>query len=342
MVLRIIASHDFFDSMKKIIRTSASIFWSAFIGLAVAQNTEPPNEAREGGASPREIALDHLLSERDSQKELDAAIAAAKKSGIGEQAILEARFLYHVDRREDDAIAAMLPDFLKQNGSFKTEDSAIFSIKEDWLAVIEYVQAIAALKKGDKNAFKSHITEAFWLSPRQASAFAPHIDRMRLEEAMRSVRIDFETKLLPLDGGDAVSLKSLMTGKKAMVFHFWSPASRESEGTLPDYAITAKALGEKGIAMVSLMPGSPATILTDAAKALKPLGPNPPGAWLMDRMENSLAQELRVQTLPVFVIVSNEGRVIFNGDPSDDGLWDALKQIDPQLIRPDSPGGEDE
>ena len=68
-------------------------------------------------------------------------------------------------------------------------------MKEDWLAVIEYVQAIAALKKGDKAAFKTHITEAFWLSPRQASAFAPHIDRMRLEEAMRAVKIDFETKL---------------------------------------------------------------------------------------------------------------------------------------------------
>ena len=94
--------------------------------------------------------------------------------------------------------------------------------------------------------------------------------------------------------------------------------------------------------MVSIMPGSPPTILTDAAKALKPLGPNPPGAWVMDRIESPLAHELRVQALPVFVIISNGGRVIFNGDPSDDGLWDALKQIDPQLIRPDSPGGADE
>ena len=37
-----------------------------------------------------------------------------------EQAILEARFLYHVDRREDDAIAAMLPEFLKQQEHFKS------------------------------------------------------------------------------------------------------------------------------------------------------------------------------------------------------------------------------
>ncbi len=318
---------------------TVSLLWLALVTFAVADTSEPLKESKAVGGSPREIALDNLLAERDSDKGLEAAIAAAKKNGIAAQAILEARFLYHVDRREDDAIAAMLPEFIQQNENFKLEDSAIFSVKEDWLAVIEYVQAIAALKKGDKDGFKSHITEAFWLSPRQASAFAPHIDRMRLEDSMRSVKIDFETKLLPLAGGEAVSLKSLMTDKKAMVLHFWSPASRECEASLPDYVVTAKALGEKGMAMVSIMPGNSPEILTAAQKVLKPFDPKPPGAWLTDRNESPLARELRVQALPIFVILSNEGRVLFNGDPTDDGLWDALKKIDPRIIRPDSPGG---
>lgn len=322
--------------------TSASILWFALAALTVAQTTVPPNEAKEAVGTPREIALENLLSERDSIKKLEAVITAAKKGGIGEQSILEARFLYHVDRKEDDAIAAMLPQFLTQKEAFKVEDSAIFSVKEDWLAVVEYVQAIAALKKGDKDAFKSHITEAFWLSPRQASAFAPHIERLRLEESMRSVRIDFENKFLPLAGGDAVPLKSFIKDKKAMLLHFWSPASRECEATLPDYFATAKAFEEKGLAMVSIMPGGSPDFLTDARTKLKPLGPNPPGAWIIDRGENSLARELRIQALPVFAIISNEGRVIFNGDPSDDGLWDALKKIDPQFIRPDSPVDADQ
>jgi len=212
-------------------------------------------------------------------------------------------------------------------------------VKEDWLAVIEYVQAIASLKKGDKDAFKTHITEAFWLSPRQASAFAPHIERMRLEEAMRQVKIDFETKLVSLGGGDAVTLKNLMVDKKAMIIHFWSPASHECAASMPDFAITAKALNEKGIAMVSVLPGDSLEILTSARAMIHSLGLNPPGAWLIDPKENSLARDLRVQALPVFVLISNEGRVLFNGDPGDDGLWDALKKIDPQIIRPEMAGG---
>lgn len=311
----------------------------ALAAAAVAAPADSPKPEEPAGGSAREIALDNLLSERDSDKELESVIAAARRASISDQAILEARFLYHVDRREDDAVAAMLPEFLKQRDEFKLGDSAIFSVKEDWLAVVEYVQAIASLKKGDKDAFKSHITEAFWLSPRQASAFAPHIDRLRLEDAMRAVRIDFESKLAALGGDDEVVLKDLMIGKKAMVLHFWSPASRESEASMPDYVITAKALGDKGVAMVSILPGEPAKILTDARVLLQTIGEKPPGAWLVDRKENPLARDLRVQSLPAFILVSNEGRVLFNGDPTDDGLWDALTKLDPKIIRPPSPGG---
>lgn len=293
-----------------------------------ASSSPPPNPSK------REVALDNLLSERGSAQALDSVVAEAKSYGIKEQAILEARFLYYVDRNQDDAIAAMLPEFIKQRELFKLEDSAIFSVKEDWLAVNEYVQAIAALKKGDKDSFKAHITEAFWLSPRQASAFAPQIERMRLEDSMRSVKMDFNSKFIPLRGGDAIPLASLMQNKKAMIIHFWTPTSRECETSMPDYALTAQNLTGKGISMVSIIPDGIQQIITDARAMIQKLGLEPPGAWLMDQKENSLVRELRVQTMPVFVLISNDGKILFNGEPSDDELWEALNQIDPQIVRP--------
>lgn len=306
--------------------------------MAAAETKDAAKEPDPPSQSPREVALDNLLSERDSDQALEKVIAAAKEAGIKEQAILEARFLYHIDRREDAAIAAMLPEFLKQQELFRIEDSAIFSVKEDWLAVTEYVQAIAALKKGDKAAFKTHITEAFWLSPRQASAFAPHIDRLRLEESMSTVKIDFESKFTTLGGSDAVSLKSLMQDKKAVILHFWSPASRECEASMPDFLITAKMFGDNGIAVASLIPDSTPEIIAAARAMIHPLGAQAPGAWLIDQKENPLIRTLRVQAMPVFILVSNDGRVLFNGDPSDDGLWDALKKLDSRITRPDSAG----
>ncbi|MGL5016896.1 MAG: hypothetical protein ACRDBP_02095 [Luteolibacter sp.] len=311
---------------------------SAILSLLLVLATASAQDLEHPPQTPREVALDNLLSERESDQALQKVIAAAKEAGVKEQAILEARFLYHIDRREDDAIAAMLPELIQQREHFRIEDSAIFSVKEDWLAVTEYVQAIAALKKGDKSGFKTHITEAFWLSPRQASAFAPHIERLRLEESMSSVRIDFASRFTALGGGDPLALSSLMQDKKALILHFWSPTSRECEASMTDFVITAKELGENGFAVASIMPDSAPEAITRAREMIHPLGAQAPGAWLIDDKAEPLSRLLRVQAVPAFIIVSNEGRILFNGDPTDDGMWDALKKLDARITRPDSAG----
>ncbi len=306
---------------------------------ALAQE-QPPAGGAFSDLSPREAALEHLLSERGPEQAFAAAVDEAKKQGIGGQAILEARFLFHVDRQEDDAIAAMLPEFLARRETFRLEESEIFSLKEDWLAVIEYVQAIAALKKDDKEAFKKHITEAFWLSPRQGSAFAPHIDRVRLQDAMSAVRIDFSTRLAGLADNQIVVLEDLMKEKKALLLHFWSPWSHECEAFMPDFVSAAMALGEKEIAVVSLVPDDSPKGLADARELIRPLGPKPPGAWLVDRKKDSFGRLLRIQSVPSVVLVSPEGRIRFNGHPGDGALWAELRRIDPSISPPVS--GDDE
>lgn len=288
----------------------------------------------------RETALDDLLSERGTAEDFAATITAARKNSISEQAILEGMFLYHVDREEDDAVAALLPAFLKQGEDFKLTDSAIFSVKEDWLAVVEYVRAIAALHKGDRAEFKSHITEAFWLSPRQAAAFAPHIERLRLNDAMSLVKIDFTTRLASLMSADEVTLASLMQGKKTLLLHFWAPTSQEAEQSLPDFISTATTLENKGFSIISLLTDhSPENVIA-ANKLLLPLGPKLPGTWLIDNKQTPLHRTLRLQTYPLIVLVAQDGSVLFNGDPSDDQFWRALQKIDPEIVRPSIPADE--
>ena len=288
------------------------------------------------GPTPRESSLDNLLAERGAIDALETAIAEARKNGVGEQAILEARFLYHVDRREDVALAAMLPEFLKQRDTFKLADSAIFGVTEDWLAVLEYVQAIASLGKGNKDAFKKHITEAFWLSPRQAAAFAPHIERMRLEESMRAVKLDFTARLAPMDAGEPVALEKIIAGKKALLLHFWSPLSRECEAAMQDFSATASSLSANDIAVVSLLPDDSPKLLKDARTMVLPLAGGACGAWLIDPKEKPFGRELRIQNLPTMVLISTEGKVLFNGDPTDEEFWEALKKIDARIKRPKS------
>ena len=316
--------------------------------MATPESKEPANtqdhpSPKEGGKTtveptPREAALEHLMSERESPAALDAAIDEARKNGISEQAILEARFLYQVDHHDEGALAAMLPDFLKQRENFKLTDSAIFGTKEDWLGVIEYVQAVDAIHKGDKQAFKNHITEAFWLSPNQAPFFAPHIERLRLDEAMQALKIDFSTSLTLLSpGGDPLTIEKIITGKKALVLHFWSPMSEECEASMHDFIATAESLSKHGIAVASLVSDdSSSHELTEARTRVRALGDKLQSLWLLDSKENPLGRMLRVRTLPTMVLISSDGKILFNGEPADDEFWHALKKIDENIERPDA------
>ena len=264
---------------------------------------------------------------------MQAAITQARQQGINEQVILEARFLFLVDRHDDAAIAALLPEFTKRRASFNLDDSKTFACKDDWLAVNEYVEAIAALNQGDTPAFKQHITEAFWLSPRQAAAFAPHIERLHLQEAMRSIKIDFAARFITIESAQPETLKKLLGDKQALLLHFWSPWSDESEAAMADFSATAKVLVANKVAVVSILPQASAKLLTDARAALKTLAAKPPGAWLVDEKSHPLARELRVLSLPTMVLVATDGRVLFNGHPADDALWQALLKVNPAIRR---------
>ncbi len=306
-----------------------------FLGSLCAEEAEPdPYE----GLSPLQTAIEQMLSERESPEALDKAIEAARKQGASEQAILEARFIFHVDRREDDVLASMAPEFVDRRDSFKLSESEIFGLKEDWLAVVEYVQSIAALKKNDQAAFKKHITEAFWLSPRQGVAFAPHIERLRLDEAMKKVQVDFNRSFTTLTG-DSISLASLADKKKALLLHFWSPWSRECEASINDFIVTEKELAGNGIAVVTILGETTPEVISDTHSVFSPTGKKPPGTWIRDAEKASLSRELRIQNVPMMVLVGLDGKILFNGHPAEKRLWEALQGISAGIKRP--PTAED-
>jgi len=303
-------------------------------GVTAAGAAEPlPGPDPLEQLPPREAAVERLLSERGEPAAFDKIVAEARKLGIGPQAILEARFLYHVDRHDDAALAAMVPDFIAYRDRFDPAASEIFAVKDDWLAVIEYVQAIAALQKGDRGLFKQHITEAFWLSPRQGAAFASHIERLRTAEAMSKVHVDFNTSLADLHGEEQTELAAIIKNRKALALHFWSPWSRECEAFADDFAAAARTLDKNGIAVVSLLAESDPRVVEDARKFAKNFS-KLPCHWLRDREKSPLHMGLRVQSVPLLVLVSPDGRILFNGHPADPECWKALQQIVPELERP--------
>lgn len=292
-------------------------------------------ETDEIKMTPEQDILEQLFSERESLKALELAIESARKIGVKEQAILESKFLFHIDRAEDADIAKMLPDLLKQAESFKLSESEIFGSEDDWLAIIEYVRAIAALQKGDKQAFKKHITEAFWLSPRQGAAFAPHIERLRLMDAMKEVKLDLQRKYLNTLDAESTTLGAVMQDKKGTMLHFWSPWSPECEATLADFFITAELLNKNGIGVASVLPEASEKVNADAKVMLKATGKEIPGHWMVDAEKSPLSTQLKVQTVPTVVLIDVSGKVLYNGHPSNEEFWELLEKLNPEIKRPE-------
>lgn len=279
-------------------------------------------------------AWDRLLAERDSLEAFEQAVEHAASAGVAEQAILEARFLYEVDAGDDTRIAALAPEFAARRETFNPAQSHIFATKKDWLAVVEYTQAIAAITREDHAAFKKHITEAFWLSPQQGVVFAAHIERHHIAMAMKELRFDFDLTLEDLLENPPKNLSVLNANRVATLLTFWSPWSIECESMIATYLGIAKDLEDQQVAAIAILPEQSAEAIATARNLLEEFGTGLPGHWLMDRKQEPIAAILHVRELPSCILLDPNGKVIYNGHPESAGFWNTMKKMIPSATTP--------
>ena len=305
---------------------------SAALLLTACGQEEAPAKAAPSKADT--TALRKALFEPLEPGAFQQAIAAARAGGVHEQAIMEARFLTLIDLGNHAGIGQLVPEMKTLDAAFDIKNSAIFSTREEWHSVIEYSQALAALEKNDRKAFKQHITEAYWLSPRQGTVFAPHIEQLRLKDAMKKVRLDFERTFAIEDTGQQVSLKSIAGDTNHLLLHFWSPWSQECEAYLGDFTATSNELAKNKIAVAAVLAEPSPEVMPDSKLFRDAITEPVACSWLVDDKDEPITRLFRVQNLPTVVLADSNGVILFNGHPSDPALWNALQQVAPNITRP--------
>ncbi len=280
-----------------------------------------------------------LLFETREPAAFEAIYKKAQENGISQQALLEARFLYLVDTGNDSDLAKYSQKLQLHLPEVKIEESVIFSVPEDYQAIVEYTLALAALEKGSLSGFKKHIQEAFWLSPSQAAVFGRHVDKIRLKNAMAQLKLDLTQKLTPQgkDKGEAKTLQHHLGKAPALLLHFWSPWARESLDSMPDFFATASELKKHQLPVISILLAGNEESRNAGDDYLKEQGKKAPGLWLRDNSKGSLASTFRVQAFPTIILVAKDGSILFNGHPIQPEFWAALKKLAPDIQRPDLP-----
>ncbi|MDA7888295.1 hypothetical protein N9A86_02800 [Akkermansiaceae bacterium] len=285
----------------------------------------------------RDALVGALFEARDVPS-FQKAFAAATAAKISNQILVEARFLHLVDNANRATIAAFAPVLKAQLEKDEMKESAIFAVKEDFMAVYEYTLALGALEKKDDAAFKKHITEAYWLSPSQAGVFGPHINEHRLAKKMAEVTLDLDRELeVHAKESSKTSLKTILGDSPAIALHFWTPWAQESANSFPDFLATAEVLHKNKIPVASVLITGNAQSRTDADSFLSELKSPLPGSWLIDEKTDALTSTLRIATFPTIVLISKEGSVLFHGDPGANEFWNKLKKLSPKITRPLSP-----
>ena len=304
----------------KLIITLSLIISSHFLCHA---QTEPVPDKKE-------TTLHTLFNTRE-KVEFSKTVIEAKKLEISEQVILEATFLYHIDKREHASIVELTPKFEKLLSTFDANESKVFGTVEDWKSVIEYGRALKALQSDDIVLFKKHITEAFWLSPSKAGAFAPHIIKLHTNAALKKVKLDLEREMFQVDKEQSTTMKKMLDAREAVILRFWSPWNQQVDNTYPMVKNLAKQCAANKIAFASILINRDEQGLKDTKEVIKELGDDLPSVWLADDDKSSLTKILRVADLPTIVLIAKDGSIIYHGGIMDGELWKKLTDISPQM-----------
>ena len=128
--------------------------------------------------------------------------------------------------------------------------------------------------------------------------------------------------------GEPTTLSDLLGTQKALLLEFWSSQGEEKLSSVPGMIKRASYLKALGIATagVNLDVKDGDIAAEKAREEYKILSP-----WLVEQKERAVTRLLDVASLPRVVLISQQGRVLFNGNPAEAGFGKALRRIVPSM-----------
>lgn len=278
-------------------------------------------------SAAQELSPVDMLFSAQSPEEFQSALQAAEKQGdIAPQVLLEARFINHIDQHDYRALGELSKELAPLYDQFDGTLSQIFTLEDDWKAIIHFTQALAALELQQDGPFKRHMQDAFWLSPRQAPALAPHIERFKLDKAMAKLKIDLSTQLPQLEKPRVP--RAIGTAKApAQLIFFWSPWSQEWIENIDAWKAFCHDAKQAGITSTCILGELNPEILADAKSTLDEFQVRDHATWLTEMPNLELSRKLLIQNLPTAILIKADGSILYNGTPGTAELRSLIEQF---------------
>jgi thiol-disulfide isomerase/thioredoxin len=191
------------------------------------------------------------------------------------------------------------------------------------------LKALRANEAGDWEAFETHVKEGFWKSPELSNMFGmarlvtERHESLVQKAAMESVRIPMDMKILSVDG-TTTSLAQAVQGRKAILLDFWASWCGPCIMLMPELKKKADTLPSQGVFVAGMNTDS-SDPMKHAREVQEKHGMDMP--WLIEPESSPFSRALAINSIPRMILLSPEGKVLFNGHPMDPELTTTLASI---------------
>jgi thiol-disulfide isomerase/thioredoxin len=276
--------------------------------------------AQEGDA--RQMLLASLFKPDATDEEYAAALQQAKEAGFPAQLLLEAQIARSLFTRDHQALASLKQPLVDAGANLNIEMSRLFHNRQAYDSMVQGLSALEANQKGDEAAFEKHIKEALWLAPEpMQELYLQWLNSTRKEARMKKIVVPLDQQILTAEGGQT-TLTQLLGGNKALLLDFWASWCAPCIVAMDGINEKSTKLAGQGVVMVGINTEGDAAIASDIKKQKQVKLP-----WLLEEIGGAYTTLFETDAIPQYVLVSSEGKVLFNGHPEDPALKSALKKI---------------
>ncbi|MEZ5384660.1 MAG: TlpA disulfide reductase family protein [Prosthecobacter sp.] len=274
--------------------------------------------------------LQRLFSQEITEEELLGLAKQANKVGLPRQQIIEAKLVWGLRHQDTSFLVKILPEVEILAAAFDPANAAALPDAEAARALTSYIKALKAGEEGNEAGFKEHILEAIWLNSKQAPVFIQAIDKFRLESKMKNMVADLKIPLTT-SMGEATTLSDQLGDGKALLLDFWASWCGPCMNLMPSLKMKAEKLSAHGV-VVAAMNKDDENAEHIAERIRKEQNATLP--WLVEPADRPYSKAFDIDSIPRMILISPEGKVLFNGHPEDPALWAALKKIDSAIEAP--------